>query len=97
MRMIHPKLDAPTITIAEDQAEYLPVTAALVTDDRYAARRGHNAIVIAFRPSDAERAKLAAGEDIYISLWTFGGPMQPIQVHAGVDEPSQIWNVPVAL
>ena len=45
---------------------------------------------------DTSTKPIAAGEDIYISLWTFGGPMQPIQVHAGAREPSEIWNVPVA-
>lgn len=57
--------------------------------------RGHNAIVIAFRPGDDERARLAAGEDIYIALWTFGGPMQPIQIFAGVQDAAQTWNLEV--
>lgn len=30
MRMVRPRLDAPQITIAEEQDEFLPVTAALV-------------------------------------------------------------------
>lgn len=35
MRMIRPKLVAPQVTIAEDQAEFLPVTAALVNNREY--------------------------------------------------------------
>jgi hypothetical protein len=95
MRMIRPKLVAPQVTIAEDQEEYLPVTAALVVDPGMPAPRGHNAILIAFRPSDSERARLAAGDDIYIALWTFGGAMQPIQIFAGAHDAAQTWNLEV--
>lgn len=87
MRPIRPKLAAPQITIAEDQHEYLPVTAALVKHPEFPVRpsQQHNAIVIAFRPNDEERAKIAAGSDIYVELLTFGGPMQPIIVDVGPD------------
>jgi hypothetical protein len=63
------------------------VTAALVRHPDFAVQPGHehNAVVIAFKPSDEERAKLAAGEDIYVQLLTFGGRMQPIIVGVGPD------------
>lgn len=56
---------------------------------------GLNSVVLAFRPTDAERARLAAGEDLYISLLTFLQPMQGIAVMVGKDEASAAYNVPV--
>lgn len=97
MRMVRPKLDAPQITIAEEQDEFKPVTAALVYNSTYpAVQTEHgplNAIVLAFRPNDEERARLTAGEDIYISLLTFMRPMQGIIVSAGHQEPCGMFCV----
>jgi hypothetical protein len=85
MRPIRPKLTATQITIAEDQHEYLPVTAALVNHPGFPLRPGqqHNAIVVAFRPTDEERAKIAAGADLYLEMLTFGGPITPIILDVG--------------
>jgi hypothetical protein len=73
------------------------VTAALVFNALYPpVHTEHgplNAIVLAFRPNDEERARLAAGEDIYISLLTFMRPMQGIIVSAGHGEPCGMFNV----
>lgn len=97
MRMVRPKLDAPQVTIAEEQAEFKPVTAALVHNRLYPAVQSQhgplNAIVLAFRPNDKERARLAAGEDIYVSLLTFLRPMPGIIVSAGSREPAAMFNV----
>lgn len=91
--MIRPKLTAPQIQIAENQEEYKTVTAALVNHPSYPSRAARinadpelvqaNGVVLAFRPSDEERAKIAAGSDIYVSLLTFLKPMQPIIVDVG--------------
>lgn len=99
MRMVRPRLDAPQVTIAEDQEEFKPVTAALVRHPQYAARETQhgplNSVVLAFRPSDEERARLAAGEDLYVSLLTFLEPMQGIILSVGPEEPSGWYNVAV--
>lgn len=103
MRMIRPRLDAPQVTIAEDQQEYLPVTAAIVRNPQYNAalyaQNGElhkaNCVVLAFRPSDEERARLVAGEDLYVSLLTFMQPMQPILVSVGPEEPAAWYGVEV--
>jgi hypothetical protein len=97
--MVRPKLDAPQITIAENQEGFKPVTAALVHNQLYPAvptEHGPlNTVVVAFRPDEGERARLAAGEDIYISLLTFLNPMQGIIVSAGSEEPAALFNVKV--
>lgn len=100
MRMVRPKLDAPQITIAEEQEEFLPITAALVLNGQYpgvATEHGPlNTIVLAFRPNDSDRQRLAAGEDIYVSLLTFMQPQQGIIVMVGERDASAIFGVPVA-
>jgi hypothetical protein len=93
MRMVRPKLDTHQVTIAEEQDEYKPVTAAFVRHPAYADVQGFNSLVLAFRPNDEERARLAAGEDIYVSLLTFMQPMQPIIVGVGAEATAAIYDV----
>lgn len=98
MRMIRPQVVAPQVTIAEEQEEFLPITAALVRNPTYAAPHlsGCNTVLLAFRPSDEERARLAAGDDLYISLLTFlQHPMPGIVVTAGKEEVSTMYAVPL--
>lgn len=95
MQSTTPEVDAPLIEIAKDQAEFLPVVGALVHASGYGGPQ-LNTILLAFRPSPAERAAIAGGADIYVSQLTFGGPMHGIIVTAGKEEASRIYNVPVA-
>lgn len=99
MRMVRPKLVAPQVTVAEDQEEFKSLTAALVHNTLYQARQTDqgplNTLVLAFRPSDEERARLTAGEDIYISLLTYLGPMQAIIVGVGAEETAAMYGVEV--
>jgi hypothetical protein len=90
MRMIAPQVEAPHVTVAEDQEEFKPITAAIV---RHSQGVCH---LLAFRPSPEERQRLADGEDLYISLLTFGGPMQGIIVLTGKQEASSVFGVPVS-
>jgi hypothetical protein len=65
MRPIAPRIDgADEITIAEDQHEYMTITAAHV---QYADGSVHRVCRWTFTPE--ERAQIAAGEDLY-----FGTP-----------------------
>lgn len=102
--MIRPKLEAVQLTIAEEQEEYKSVTAAVVQHPDYPGVRvrlpdgqvaQYNSIVLAFRPTDEERAKLVAGEDLYVSLLTFGKPMQGIILTVGPQEFAQWFGVEV--
>lgn len=89
MRMVAPQVDAPQVTVAEDQEEFKPVTAAIVKHEQGICH------LLTFRPSAEERARLAAGEDIYISLLTFGGPIQGIIVLCGKNEAAAAFGVGV--
>ena len=75
MRSVAPRLSVPAheYTIAEDQLEFMPVVAANVTfgDDEYPTR------VLRYTFTAEERAKIAAGEDLY-----FGTPaVQQLNPH----------------
>lgn len=41
------------------------------------------ALAMVFQPDADERARILRGENVYISLLTFGHPMQPIIVLVG--------------
>lgn len=95
MRMVRPKLDAPQVSVAEHQEEFKPVTAAMVRNAGYDVDPacGFNTLVLAFRPTPRERERLAAGADVYLSLLTFGGPMQGVILSAGPEDPAAMFGV----
>jgi hypothetical protein len=63
--------EIPEHVFAADQPEYLPLPAVIVP--------GPNGEVITrWKMTDEEKELLAKGGDIYLSLWTFGKPLQPI-------------------
>ncbi|MFL5481164.1 MAG: hypothetical protein ACJ8AK_03160 [Gemmatimonadaceae bacterium] len=99
MRWIRPQLDAPTETLAEEQEEYCPLTAAFVKHPSYGIARGvdYNTVIVAVRPSDEERRRIAAGDDLYIGVLTYGSPLQPLLVLVGREEASFAYNVGIHL
>lgn len=82
MRSVAPRVEGcPEVTLAEDQHEYAVLTAAVVT---YAD--GQQAMMTRWRLDDAERAKIAAGEDFYLLL--LGRAMQPVAPFVGPPFPT---------
>jgi hypothetical protein len=92
MRNIRPQLAIPTYTIAEEQEQYLTLVGGLL-DVSNLPKDGdakHNVVVLAFRLNDAERERIfMSNADVYVTLLTFGNPMQPITVHVGKEEIAQ--------
>jgi len=43
----------------------------------------HGHIITRWSPSADERARLLAGEDLYLTIWSFG-PMQPVHLSVGL-------------
>ena len=78
MHMVAPRTGAEEVTIAEDQLEYKPLVAA-----RYETPDGVPVLLTRWRFSEEDRAKIAAGEDLYLGVLTFGQPLQPLQVQVG--------------
>jgi hypothetical protein len=78
--MVAPQTGAPEIAVAEDQLEYKSITVARYGDN---AGMGPVTLLTRWRLTDGERARVAAGEDVYVALRTFGDAMQPIVVQVG--------------
>lgn len=78
MRMVAPRTGAEEITIAESQEEYKTLVAAI-----YETPEGHQILLTRWKLSVEEVNRIINGEDIYVSLMTFGTPMQPILVQVG--------------
>lgn len=80
MRMIAPRTGAHEITLAEDQLEYKPLVAAVYVRPDFG-----NAPMLLTRWTftEEERAAIAAGEDLYLGVLTFGQPLQPLSVQVG--------------
>lgn len=83
MRMVAPRTGAPEVTLAEDQLEYRPLTVAAY---QHNDRPGKAFMLLSrWRLSDEERRRIAAGEDLYLAVCTFGDPMQPVSLQVGPD------------
>lgn len=78
MRTVSPKLGLPEITLAEEQKEYIPVRVAVVKYED-----GNEGVILRWELGDDDRARIAAGEDLYMGLLTFGKPMQPVSLEVG--------------
>jgi hypothetical protein len=93
--MVRPRVQAPTVSVAEEQGEYKTLVAARVTNALYGAIPGadHNTLLLCFRPDDAERAALAAGDDLYVALLTFGGPLQPVLVLGSLADACAVFDL----
>lgn len=78
--MVAPRTGAPEVTVAEDQEQYKPITVGVYGDN---GELGPRQLLMRWTFSDEERARIAAGEDIFAALMTFGDPMQPISIQVG--------------
>lgn len=78
MHMVAPRTGAEEITVAEDQLEYKPLVAAL-----YQTPEGTTVLLTRWRFTDEDRAKISAGEDLYLGVMTFGKPLQPLMIGVG--------------
>ena len=92
------------IVIAASQSEFQTVTAVVVNHPGYSSltirhdddRVEHfNTLLVAFQPDDTQRAKLAAGEPLYIGVLTGGAKLQPLLPCVGAAEAAAIYNTEV--
>lgn len=67
------ELESLEIVFAKDQPEYPPLRAL-----RSTAPRGN--VLTRWAPTQQQRECIAHGADIFLSLSTFGNPLQPIQM-----------------
>lgn len=81
MRAISPNLGTEEITLAEDQLEYSPLVVAPVLSPE-----GHQMVVSRWRLDEAEKEMIANGEDIFLTILTFGHPPPPVGLRVGPPE-----------
>lgn len=81
MRAIAPRTGALEITIAEEQEEYMPITAALYEFDN-----GARGLLTRWTFTPEERLAIANGEDVYILEVVFNQKMTPLVVRCGPGE-----------
>lgn len=84
MRAVAPRTGAVEVTIAEDQLEYQPLVVACY----HMPEAGGQGMLTRWQPSPEERARIAAGEDIYICQLVFGDNARftPMAVRCGPGE-----------
>lgn len=80
MRPVAPRTGAPEVAVAENQPEYLAITAAVYPTDV-----GGYAFLTRWRLSPEERQRVLEGEDLYLMQIT-RGQMTPIQLVVGCPE-----------
>lgn len=61
------------IVIASDQPEYQPLPSAVDAEGR---------VITEWEPTEEERAAIAAGGRVRLTIWTFRQPLQPVLVEA---------------
>ncbi|MDB4884557.1 MAG: hypothetical protein JWL95_3323 [Gemmatimonadetes bacterium] len=89
MRFVAPRTGATEITIAEEQPEYMPVTVAV-----YQFADGTPALLVRVKPSAEERARIAAGADVYVMQ--LGNTLRPMNAYVGMDKDTgpEGWRIP---
>ena len=79
----------PEVVFAKDQPEYIPLPAVRLIGDE-------GQIVTRWELSDDDRARIAAGASVYLSVRTFGRPLQPVLLETTppsvVPAPPSAWN-----
>lgn len=87
MLAVIPAIAGRVVRVAEDQPGYEPVSVVLGTDNMYRCPNGlYNTVVMAFQLTLEERKRIIDGEDLYVSLLTYGEPQQGIRVLVGEKE-----------
>lgn len=80
-RTVAPRVGCPEEMMAQNQEEYLTCCVAIVTYED-----GAKGVMTRWRLSVEEQQKIADGADLYLTLFTFGGPMQPVMLEVGHPE-----------
>lgn len=79
MNTVQPMTGAHEITLAVNQPQYDP----LVIGAYYSSELQSPVFLSRWKPTEEERARIAAGEDLYLSVNTFGRPFPPVSLQVG--------------
>ena len=88
MHAVAPRTGAEEVTLAEEQLEYKPLTAARYDVQFTEQSPPARALLTRWRLDDRDRELIAGGEDVYLACLTFGDPLQPLIVQVGPQSPT---------
>lgn len=77
MDAVSPQTGAPEIVLAENQPEYQNLPVAVYDAE------GGPVLVSRWKFTEEERARIAAGEDLTLAVWTHGHLFQPVLLQVG--------------
>lgn len=79
MSPVLPNQEHREVTYAENQSEYLPLPAIVMQGPE-------KEVLTRWELTNEEKIALLSGGQIYLSLWTFGSPLQPIRLRVAQSE-----------
>ncbi len=71
MSPVIPGMDLPEVVYAKDQDEYIPLPAC---------RTRNGVVVTRWRPTVWERLRILFTGNLWLSVWTFNKPLQPVRL-----------------
>jgi len=100
MRPVRPAIEGEQVYVAQDQEEYLDITAVRAFNPAYGihapleeAGIKHNTMIVAYKPTEEEIDMLISGEYVYLHLLTFGGRMQPHILSIGKQQAAEMYGL----
>lgn len=72
-------LEAQEVVYAADQPQYIPLRTLV-------SAGSERKVISRWTLTPEQRAAIAAGADIFLELWTFGGPLHPIRMMVSDDK-----------
>jgi hypothetical protein len=96
MEMVSPQTGANERTLAASQPEYNNLAVAEYMVEFSAEHQPAYTLLTRWRLSDADRERIANGEDVFVACITFGDALQPLMVQVGMNDPAGTnWSVNV--
>lgn len=83
MHAVAPRTGPEEVNVAEEQHEYRQLVATPYLLNYAEGRPPAYTLLTRWRFTTADRALVAAGEDLYLAVLTFGNPLQPLNVQVG--------------
>lgn len=77
-------LEGEEVIYAEDQPQYIPLRTLV-------SKTPERCVISRWSLTDAQRKKIADGGDLFLMLYTFGQPLQPINLAIGDGKEDREW------
>jgi hypothetical protein len=95
MHSVAPRTGPDEVNVAEEQHEYRQLVAAPYMHTYAERLPPAYTLLTRWRFTPEDRVQVAAGEDLYLAVLTFGNPLQPLNIQVGPSSPTD-WRVGAA-